>query len=219
MKAITVLLAEDHVMVREGLRALLESEKDIKVVGEADNGRATVAMTLKLRPDVVVLDVAMPLLNGIEAARQILSKSPDTRILALSAHSDEAYVERLLSLGAAGYLVKQSSSHILPEAIRAVVKGKAFFSAAISQRRQRRKNEALRRGESGLSPQSRLLTLREAEVLQLVAKGSANKQIAAALGISIKTVEKHRQSLMEKLGIHDTAGLTRHALATGVIYP
>jgi DNA-binding NarL/FixJ family response regulator len=217
MKVITVLLAEDHVMVRDGIRALLESEKDIKVVGETRDGRAAVAITLKLRPDVVLLDIAMPLLNGIEAARQILATSPDTKILVLSAHSDEAYVERLLSLGASGYLVKQSSAHILPEAIRAVVKGKAFFSAAISQRRNKRTDEALRRGELGLGPRSVDLTLREAEVLQLVAESLANKQIAAELSISIKTVEKHRQSLMDKLGIHDTAGLTRHAMTTGVI--
>lgn len=217
MKAISVVLAEDHVMVREGLRALLDSEKDIRVVGEAGDGRVTVAMVLKLRPDVVVLDVAMPLLNGIEATRQILANLPATRILAVSAHSEEAYVERFLSLGAAGYLVKQSSSHILPEAIRAVVQGKAFFSAAISQRRNRRKNEALRRGGTGAGLPSVRLTPREAEVLQLVAEGQANKQIAAELHISIKTVEKHRQSLMDALGIHDTAGLTRHAIATGVI--
>ena len=217
MKVITVLLAEDHVMVRDGIRALLESEKDIKVVGETRDGRAAVAITLKLRPDVVLLDIAMPLLNGMEAARQILATSPDTKILVLSAHSDEAYVERLLSLGASGYLVKQSSAHILPEAIRAVVKGKAFFSAAISQRRNKRTDEALRRGELGLGPRSVDLTLREAEVLQLVAESLANKQIAAELSISIKTVEKHRQSLMDKLGIHDTAGLTRHAMTTGVI--
>lgn len=217
MNVITVILAEDHVMVREALRALLESEKDIQVIGETGDGRATVAMTLELQPDVVVLDVAMPLLNGIEATRQILAKSPATRILAVSAHSDEAYVERLLSLGAAGYLVKQSSSQILPEAIRAVVKGKGFFSPSIAKRRNRRKEEAARRGESGRPPQSIRLTPREAEVLQLVAEGLANKQIASELGISIKTVEKHRQSLMETLGIHDTAGLTRHALATGVI--
>jgi len=217
MKVITVLLAEDHVMVRDGIRALLESEKDIKVVGETRDGRAAVAITLKLRPDVVLLDIAMPLLNGIEAARQILATSPDTKILVLSAHSDEAYVERLLSLGASGYLVKQSSAHILPEAIRAVVKGKEFFSAAISQRRNKRTDEALRRGELGLGPRSVDLTLREAEVLQLVAESLANKQIAAELSISIKTVEKHRQSLMDKLGIHDTAGLTRHAMTTGVI--
>lgn len=217
MKTISVVLAEDHVMVREGLRALLETEKDIKVVGEAGDGRAAVAMVLKLRPDVVVLDVAMPLLNGIEATRQILARLPATRILVVSAHSEEAYVERLLSLGAAGYLVKQSSSHILPEAIRAVVKGKEFFSAAISQQRNRRKNAASRRGETGSGLPSVRLTPREAEVLQLVAEGLANKQIAAELHISIKTVEKHRQSLMETLGIHDTAGLTRHAIATGVI--
>lgn len=219
MKTITVLLGEDHVMVRESLRALLEAEKDIEIIGETGDGRATVAMTLKLCPDVLVLDIAMPLLNGIEAALQILAKAPRTKILVLSAHSDEAYVDRIMSLGAAGYLVKQSAAHFLPEAIRAVIKGQTFFSDVISQRRKRRKNEAFRRGEAGLLPQAAALTPREAEVLQLVAEGLANKQIAAELGISIKTVEKHRQSLMEKLGIHDTAGLTRHALATGVIVP
>jgi DNA-binding NarL/FixJ family response regulator len=214
---IKVLLAEDHVMVREALRALLEMEKDIKIVAEAGDGRKAVALTLKLKPDVVVLDLAMPLLNGMEASRQILKALPDTKILILSAHSDEAYVERVMSLGASGYLLKQSAANTLATAIHAVLKGEEFFSAEVSQRRNRRRNDALRRGETGHDPKPAALTLREAEVLQLVAEGLANKQIAGELGISIKTVEKHRQTLMEKLGIHDTAGLTRHALATGVI--
>jgi DNA-binding NarL/FixJ family response regulator len=217
MKKIRVLLAEDHTMVREALRALLEMEKDIEIAAEAGDGRKAVSLTLKLRPDIVVLDLAMPLLNGMEATRQILKALPGTKILILSAHSDEAYVERVMALGASGYLLKQSAANTLVKAIHAVLKGGEFFSADVSLRRDRRRNDALRRGETGHDPKPAALTLREAEVLQLVAEGLANKQIADELGISIKTVEKHRQTLMEKLGIHDTAGLTRHALATGVI--
>jgi DNA-binding NarL/FixJ family response regulator len=215
MKTITVLLAEDHMIVREGLRALLNLENDIEVVGEAENGRQTVELTRKLSPDVIVMDIAMPLLNGMEATRQILHARPATRVLILSAHSDDAYVERVMTLGAAGYLIKQTAASALAKAVRAVAAGKTFFSPSISRRFSAPEAGANR--NAAPKPRHVALTSRETEVLQLVAEGLANKQIAAELGISIKTVEKHRQSLMDKLNVHDTAGLTRHAIAAGII--
>jgi len=216
MKRITVLLAEDHAIVREGLRALLRAEGDIAVVGEAQTGRQAVQLTRKLRPAVVVMDIAMPLLNGLEATRRILKAVPATQVLILSAHGDAAYVEQVTALGAAGYLIKQTSAHVLAQAIREVHKGKTFFSPSIAGRIRDRGQRSLGRGKS-LKKGSVRLSSREAEVLQLIAEGEANKQVAAELGISVKTVEKHRQRLMDKLDIHDTAGLTRHAIAAGII--
>jgi DNA-binding NarL/FixJ family response regulator len=215
MNPITVLLAEDHTVVRAGLRALLASETDIQVIGEAENGREAVTLTNKLRPNVVVMDIAMPLLNGLEATRQILKLAPETKVLILSAHSDDEYVEQTIAWGAAGYLVKQSSAHLLPKAIRDVHSGKTVFSPSVAKRlvdrgdkRQAKDLPQVRNG--GMSS-------REVEVLQLIAEGLANKQVASELAISIKTVEKHRQNLMRKLGIHDTAGLTRYAISAGII--
>lgn len=215
MKAITVLLAEDHTIVREGLRAFLELQGDIHVIGEADEGRTAVALAAKLKPDVIIMDIAMPRLNGLEATRQILAARPGSKVLILSAHADEAYVESVVALGASGYLIKQSASATLPLAIREVHKGRTFFSPSIAKRRSDNAERARLRGE----PRGHVAKLspREMEVLQLVAEGRANKETADELGISIKTVEKHRQSVMEKLNIHDTAGLTRYAIATGVI--
>ncbi|MBI5386985.1 MAG: response regulator transcription factor [Verrucomicrobia bacterium] len=216
MKRITVLLAEDHEIVREGLRKLLETERDLQVVGEAATGRQAVALTKKLHPDVVVMDIAMPLLNGLEATRQIRQAFPDAKVLILSAHSDGAYVEEVMALGAVGYLIKQTSSHFLSEAIRAVHKGNTFFSPSIAKHLHN--HYATSPDRAGLvKKKGEGLSSREAEVLQLIAEGQANKQVAAELGISVKTVEKHRQRLMEKLNIHDTAGLTRHAIAAGII--
>jgi DNA-binding NarL/FixJ family response regulator len=213
---ITVLLADDHMIVRQGLRKLLEAESDIEVVGEAATGRQAVALTQKLRPAVVVMDIAMPLLNGLEATRQIRRLAPDAKVLVLSAHSDDAYVERVMTLGATGYLIKQTSSHFLSEAIREVHKGNTFFSPAIAKRLLHRTEQPLDRKGRSRTKVSRL-TSREAEVLQLIAEGEGNKQIAAELDISIKTVEKHRDHLMQKLDIHDTAGLTRYAIAEGIV--
>lgn len=217
MTPITVLLAEDHAVVREGLRALLAAENDIAVVGEAANGRLAVKRAKELRPAVVVIDIAMPLMNGLEATRQILKALPATKVLVLSAHGDDEYVEQVLAMGAVGYLVKQTSALILGKAIREAHKGNVFFSPAIAKRLAERREGSIQgaagRRKQGTSP----LTSREVEILQLIAEGKANKQTAAELHISIKTVEKHRQSLMSKLGIHDTAGLTRYALAAGII--
>jgi DNA-binding NarL/FixJ family response regulator len=214
-KRITVLLAEDHQIVREGFRSLLKHEDDIEVVGEAETGRQAVKLTRKLRPSVVVMDIAMPLLNGLEATRQIRKEIPDTKVLILSAHSDDAYVEQVAVLGASGFLLKQTSSHILATAIREVQKGHTFFSPAVSRRVQNRSQNAAARGASKTN--SNQLSSREVEVLQLIAEGKPNKQIAAELGVSFKTVDKHRQHLMSKLDIHDTAGLTRYAIAEGII--
>jgi DNA-binding NarL/FixJ family response regulator len=212
---ISVLLAEDHGIVREGLCKLLESEKDMRVVGQAGNGREAVSLARQLSPNVVVMDVAMPLLNGLEATRQILRARPSSRVLILSAHSDEAYVERATEAGATGYLVKQTSARYLSEAIRTIHRGRPYHcpSLAPSPAPPAGRGKAI-----ALTSKARhQLTSRELEVLQLIAEGLANKQAAAELSISVKTIEKHRQSLMEKLHIHDTAGLTRYAIATGII--
>jgi DNA-binding NarL/FixJ family response regulator len=216
MKRITVLLAEDHEIVREGLRTLLEAEGDIAVVGEAETGRQALALARRLHPDVVVMDIAMPLLNGLEATRLIRKGVPATKVLILSAHSDDAYVEQVLAMGAAGYLIKQTSARVLSRAIRQVYAGRLFFSPAIAKRLVHLDQKSpARTGQ--LKRQIARLSSREAEVLQRIAEGQANKQIAAGLGISIKTVEKHRDHLMQKLNIHDTAGLTRYAIAAGII--
>lgn len=215
--SIKVLLAEDHKMVREGLRNLLEHEQGIIVAGEATNGHQAVELARKLHPDVIVMDIAMPKLNGMEATRQIRQTDPDVKILILSAHSDDAYVEGALAAGASGYLIKQTSVHTLIEAIREVIQqGDAFFSPAVGRRLLKRRQESLDKGGCGATDVPSL-TSREIEVLQQIAEGDANKQIAAELGISVKTVEKHRDHLMRKLDIHDTAGLTRYAISSGII--
>ncbi len=214
-KPTTVLVAEDHAVVRQGLCALLRADAQFRVVGEAQDGREAVAMARTLKPDVILMDIAMPLLNGLEATRQILAANPAAKVVILSAHSDDAYVERMNAAGVAGFLEKQTSADILTKAIREVANGNRFFSPAIAKRMG---NDANKRDRNGLiKANAARLTSRECEVLQLVAEGSANKQVAAELGISIKTVEKHRQQLMDKLNIHDTAGLTRYAIAAGVI--
>ena len=217
MKKITVLLAEDHLIVREGLLALLKLEEDVEVVGQAGNGRQAVELAQKLQPGVIVMDIAMPLLNGLEATRQILQDLPTTKILILSAYSDDAYVHQAMEIGAMGYLIKQTAAHVLPEAIRQIHLGKTFFSPTISKRLHHHRQRSHERGELRSKKSPTQLTSREMEVLQLIAEGKPNKETAQQLSISIKTVEKHRQSLMEKLNIHDTAGLTRHAIATGII--
>jgi len=215
-KQITVLLAEDHVVVREGLSSLLNVDGRFRILGEARTGRQAVEMAQVLRPEVVLMDIAMPVLNGLEATKQILATDPAAKVLILSAYSDDEYISRASAAGAIGFLEKQTSSEILIKAIHEVAKGKPFFSPTIAKRKRKAQNKD--RSRNGLlKASSALLTSRELEVLQLVAEGSANRQIALELGISIKTVEKHRQNLMDKLSIHDTAGLTRFAIATGVI--
>lgn len=203
-------------MVREGIRNRLELEDDLEVVGEAGDGRKAVALVKKLRPAVVLMDIAMPLLNGLEATRQIRKDFPDTKVLILSAHSHAAFVKQVTGLGAAGFLLKQTSSDVLVTAIREVQKGNTFFSPAIASHLHGRDPKSLDRGAQ-FKKKSNHLSSREVEVLQLIAEGQPNKQVAAELGVSFKTVDKHRQHLMGKLNIHDIAGLTRYAIAEGII--
>ena len=215
MKKIAVLLVDDHAVVRQGLRALLEAEGDLAVVGEAENGREAVALAKKTLPDVVVMDVAMPGMNGLEATRQIVRNVPSAKVLVLTSYGDNDYVEQLMEAGAKGFLVKQTAADDLLRAIRQVRGGHAFFSPVIVRRQRQQSHAGVMLGES--SARSGKLSSREAEVLQLVAEGYANKQIAAELSISIKTVEKHRQQAMNKLNIHDIAGLTRYAIDKGLV--
>jgi DNA-binding NarL/FixJ family response regulator len=216
MQKTTVLLADDHTVLRQGLRALLAAEPDMEVVGEADNGRQAVQLVQKFLPDVVVMDIAMPLLNGLEATRQITREVPSTRVIMLSSYSDDEYVEQLTDAGATGYLLKQTAATDLLKAIREAKQGNAYFSPAISRRMLDHYRQAFMSGQP-IRKAGESLTSRECEVLQLIAEGKTNKQIAAELCISIKTVEKHRQQVMNRLNIHDIAGLTRYAIAKGLI--
>ena len=216
MKRITVLLAEDHMVVREGFRKLLELDPGFEVVGEAKDGRQAVELAKKLCPAVVLMDVAMPKLNGLEATRQVLKVLPATKVLILSAHSEDAYLNKAAECGATGFLLKQTSAHELCLAIRELEKGNTFFSPSISKRVDRLNPKPAGRRTS---PNKKVVPLsgREIEVLQLIAEGRPNKETADELGISIKTVEKHREHIGAKLDIHDTAGLTRYAIGVGII--
>ncbi len=216
MKKITILLADDHALMREGCRMMLEFENDFEVVGEAQDGRQAVELAKKLHPDVALMDITMPSLNGLEAARQIQKAVPATRVLMLSAHSDDAYVKTATESGAAGFILKENPARDVCRAIRKVHQGKTFFSPDIVRHFDRRKLPVCG-GADGPGPRPAGLTRREMEVLQLVAEGSTNKKAASELGINIKTVEKHREHLMEKLDIHHTAGLTHYAISAGII--
>jgi DNA-binding NarL/FixJ family response regulator len=215
MKTTSVLIIDDHQMMREALVTILERHKDIKVVGQAADGREGAEKAAKLKPDVVTLDVAMPNLNGLDAARHIRRKSAATRILILTAYEDDMFMQHALEAGVDGYVSKTSAAETLATAVREVARGMKAFSPAVKKRlAQYEKNE----GSSTMQRRKTdTLTEREVEVLQLIAEGNANKQTADKLGISIKTVEKHRQSVMNKLHIHDTAGLTRHAISAGLV--
>jgi DNA-binding NarL/FixJ family response regulator len=216
MKSITVLLAEDHTLVRQGLRLLIEIDGDIEIVGEAKTGREAVQLHGNLHPEIVVMDIAMPLLNGLQATKQILKNSPGAKVLILSAHSDPEYIAQVVKSGAQGYLIKHTSGEVVAKAIRELHKGKTFFTHTVAKRLK----DDFEKSTDGVGMQKKTsteLTSREAELLQLIAEGQANKQIASELNISIKTVEKHRQHLMDKLNIHDIAGLTRFAIASGII--
>jgi DNA-binding NarL/FixJ family response regulator len=212
MQKITILLADDHNIIRHGIRALLTMEADFEIVGEAVTGREAVTLTEQLMPNVVVMDLAMPLLNGMEAARQITLNSPETKVIVLSAYNDKEHVEQAVAAGAAGYLLKLTAAKELIQAVREVHKGNAYFSPQVAERLRNESNPLVIRTKSAAA-----LTVREAEVLQLVAEGFVNKQIADELSVSTKTIEKHRQSLMNKLNIHCTADLVRHAVAKGVV--
>jgi DNA-binding NarL/FixJ family response regulator len=213
---ITIVLADDHTLVREGLRALLEAAGDMEVVGEAATGRQAVELTERFHPDVVVMDIGMPLLNGFEAARRILKFHPQTRVLMLSAHADDVYVRQVAGIGVSGYVIKQTSAEVLVQAVREAARGGVFYSPSLV-RSIRQSQDRTNENDDLSKGRGERLSPREMEVLQMIAESLANKQIAAELGISIKTVEKHRGRLMQKLDIHDTAGLARHAIAAGVI--
>ncbi|MFH1465664.1 MAG: response regulator transcription factor [Pseudomonadota bacterium] len=208
-----VLLADDHRLMREGLKTLLAGESDLQVVGEAEDGRSAVNLTLELRPDVVIMDVAMPGMNGIEATRQILHDAPGTKVIALSMHSDRRFVSEMLKVGAVGYLLKDGAFEELVRAVRAVLAGQTYLhpriaSIVIEYHVRRPQHE----GGSAWS----VLTSREREVLQLLSEGKTSKQIAAKLHISAKTVESHRRQITEKLGLRSVAELTKYAIREGL---
>ena len=215
MKSISILLVDDHNVVRQGLRALLSAEPDIDIVGEAATGWQALRLAKELHPEIVIMDLAMPGLNGLEATRQILSVLPQTKILVLTSYDNDEYVTQMVEAGVAGYLNKQTAAHDLVRAIREVHKGNAFFSPSVARRLRDRSRANEGRGR--LAVKSNELTARELQVLRLIAQGFANKQMAAELGISVKTIEKHRQHVMKKLGIHEIAGLTRYAAEKGMI--
>ena len=215
MSAITLLVADDHNIIRSGICALLKNEPDFEIVGEATSGRAAVALAVKLSPDILITDLAMPLLNGVEATRQVVRDCPSTKVIVLSAYDDDIHIEAAMAIGAAAYLLKHTAAAEICQAVREVHQGNAYFSPTVAERLRAKSISKLE--QPSQKAKSEPLTLRESEVLQLIAEGFSNKQIASELNISIKTIEKHRQSLMAKLNIHCIAGLTRHAAANGVI--
>ena len=214
MKKITVLLCDDHAMVRSGLRQLLKTAADIEVIGEAGNGHQSVRETRRLAPDVVLMDISMPLLNGMEAARQIVKEFPSAKVLILSAHNDDQYVQHAVKAGAVGYLMKECAENDLLRAVREIAQGNAFFSPAITKRLLKQPPENFL---NNLIKKVVVLSNRQTEVLQLIAEGYSTKQMGGLLCLSAKTVEKHRQGLMIKLNIHNIAHLTRYAISHGIV--
>lgn len=215
MRKIRVLLADDHQLMRSGLRLMLERESDMSVVGEASDGREAVALARSLKPDVVVMDIAMPNLSGIEAAHQMTQEKPELGIVMVSMHSDETYVLRALKAGSRGYLLKDSAEADLIKAVHVVAGGKSFFSPAISKVLLDDYVRNLKR--SGTEDAYELLTPREREVLQLIAEGKSNKDIANLLNLSVYTVESHRSNLMEKLNLRGLPELILYAVRKGII--
>jgi DNA-binding NarL/FixJ family response regulator len=211
----SVLLADDHTLIRAGLRMVVDAQPDLTVVGEASDGREAVAMAGKLNPDVVVMDIAMPSLNGIEACRQIRAALPDTQVVMLSMHSDEGYVLRALKAGAKAYLLKDSAEADLARAIRAATAGKSFFSPAVGQVLLQDYMRRLER--TGGEDSYELLTPREREILQLVAEGKSSKEIANLLSLSVYTVETHRARLMQKLNLRSVPEAILYAVRKGII--
>lgn len=209
-KKITILLADDHSVVRQGFRRILESQADMEIVGEASNGREAIERATTLSPDVVVMDVAMPELNGIEATRRLMESSPRTRVLALSMHKDAVYVREILRAGARGYLLKDAIDADLLAAVRAIARGEGYLSPAIA-------DAVLTDYRQHVTDPIDLLTSREREVLQLIAEGKTNKEIATDLKLSVYTVDAHRGRIMEKLNLHSTGELVRFAVRKGLI--
>jgi two-component system, NarL family, response regulator NreC len=215
MGQLRILLADDHTVVRQGLRKVLEERPDWVVVAEAGNGRDAVKQAEELKPDVAIIDVAMPLLNGIEATRQIVKRVPATRVLVLTMHSDEAYVNQILKAGATGYLLKDSADVDLIQAVGAVSQGKSFFSPGVA--RLMLDDYVRQLADKGISDRYESLSEREREIFQLIAEGKANKEIAHILSISPSTVETHRARIMEKLDLHSAAEIVLYAVRRGVI--
>jgi DNA-binding NarL/FixJ family response regulator len=207
---IKILLADDHALVRHGFRMILAAQPDMEIAGEAGNGREAIELAQKLKPDVVVMDVAMPELNGIEATRRLIELAPRTRVLALSMHKDNVYVREILRAGARGYLLKDSADADLIAAVRAVAKGEGYLSPGVS-------DAVLSDYRRHVTDPLDLLTSREREVLQLIAEGKTNKEIATSLTLSVYTIEAHRGRLMEKLNLHSTGELVRFAVRSGLI--
>jgi len=215
MKRIRVLLADDHTLIRAGLRMVVDAQQDLTVVGEADNGREAVALAQTLKPDIVVMDIGMPSLNGIEAARQIREALPETQIVMLSMHSDEGYVLRALKAGAKAYLLKDSAEADLARAVRSAAAGKSFFSPAVGKVLLEDYMRKLQR--TGAEDSYELLTAREREILQLVAEGNSSKEIAGLLNLSAYTVETHRARIMQKLSLRSIPDLILYAVRKGII--
>jgi len=207
---IKILLADDHALVRQGFRLILSAQPDMQIVGEAGNGREAVELAEKLQPDVVIMDVAMPELNGIEATRRIATVAPRARVLALSMHKDSVYVREILRSGARGYLLKDSVDADLLAAVRSIAKGEGYLSPAVS-------DAVLTDYRRHVTDPIDLLTTREREVLQMIAEGKTNKEIASVLNLSVYTIEAHRGRVMEKLNLHSTGELVRFALRSGMI--
>jgi len=210
---IRVVLVDDHRVLREGLRSMIEREKDMEVVAEADSGRGIVEVATQAAPDVIVMDVSMPDLNGIEATRQVLERAPDAKVLALSMHSDKRMVAGMLSAGASGYLLKDSAFDEISEAIRAVAAGRTYLSSGVTDVVV---GDYAQRVAAEEASTYAVLSSREREVLQLLAEGNATKEIAAKLYISVKTVETHRQNVMEKLDLRSVPELTKYAIREGL---
>ncbi len=211
--SIRVLLSDDHRIMREGLRSLLEKEPDIELVGEAEDGRSTLKLASRLKPQVVVMDISMPDLNGIDATRKLLEKLPSVKVLALSMHTDQRFIEGMLRAGATGYLPKDCASEELVRAIRTVLSNQTYFSPSIAD--IVRRDYLSQRKEADFSA-SYVLTEREREVLQLMAEGKNTKEIASRLQVSVKTIETFRQHIMQKLDLHSLAELTKYAIREGL---
>lgn len=210
MKKIRILLADDHTLVRRGFSMIIAAQADMEVVGEASNGREAVELAIALKPDVVIMDVTMPELNGIEGTRRISDSCDRTRVLALSMHRDSMYVREILRAGARGYLVKDSDDDTLLDAVRAVARGEAYLSPAVS-------DAVLTDYRRHVTNPLDLLSSREREVMQMIAEGKTNKEIAVVLNLSVYTVEAHRGKIMEKLNLHSTGDIVRFAIRNGLI--
>jgi len=211
---IRILLADDHTLLRNGIRALLEDEQDIIVVGEAEDGREAVRLVNQLKPNVVLMDIAMPLLNGLEATRQIKREHPEVKILVLTMYDHEEYFREMLEVGASGYIIKRAAAHELVSAIRAVYRGEAVLSPAITRLLL---EDYLNHDIHKADDDSNVLSSREREVLQLIAEGKTSREIAELLNLSVKTVQSHRTSLMQKLNLHDRGDLIKYAIQRKII--